>query len=123
MLTLRTRWRQWNSIGRRGERIAARHLRRCGLRILARNLRIRSIEIDIVALDPVRDELVVIEVKTSLGTKDATQRIDRRKRRRLQIASACLCSSRPVRVEAIGVNLGPPLRIRRHGAPADQPGR
>ncbi|MBI4601734.1 MAG: YraN family protein, partial [Planctomycetes bacterium] len=48
-------------LGRRGERAAARHLRRQGLRILARNVREGRGEIDLVALDGAT--LVFVEVK------------------------------------------------------------
>lgn len=49
-------------MGWRGERAAARHLKRRGFRVLARNFRCGGGEIDIIALD--RDTVVFIEVKT-----------------------------------------------------------
>lgn len=49
-------------LGNRGERAAARHLKRRGYRILARQSRSRIGEIDLIALD--RDTLVFVEVKT-----------------------------------------------------------
>lgn len=49
-------------IGDRGERIAARYLRRSGYRILARNYRCAHGEIDIIAQN--REYLVFVEVKT-----------------------------------------------------------
>ncbi len=52
--------------GRRGERIAERHLRRFGYRIIARNYRAAGAEIDIVAMDG--DTLVFVEVKRRTGT-------------------------------------------------------
>lgn len=52
------------SIGRRGERAAARWLHRRGYRVLARNLRVRSGEADLVVLAPGGSALVVVEVKT-----------------------------------------------------------
>jgi hypothetical protein len=42
-------WRRSVPLGRRGEEIAARHLRRCGYRILERNFRAAGAEIDLVA--------------------------------------------------------------------------
>jgi putative endonuclease len=50
------------ALGRRGERIAERHLRRRGYRILERNFRAAGAEIDLVAMDG--DTLVFVEVKT-----------------------------------------------------------
>jgi putative endonuclease len=50
------------ALGRRGERIAERHLRRLGYRILERNFRGAGAEIDLVAMDG--ETLVFVEVKT-----------------------------------------------------------
>jgi len=49
-------------LGDRGERLAVRHLKRLGYRILARRSRSRIGEIDIIALDG--DSIVFVEVKT-----------------------------------------------------------
>ena len=48
--------------GRRGERIACRHLMRHGFDVLARRFQGRFGEIDIIAFD--RDVIVFVEVKT-----------------------------------------------------------
>lgn len=48
--------------GRRGERVAARHLRRHGLRILIQNYRCDAGEIDLIASD--RGAIVFVEVKS-----------------------------------------------------------
>jgi putative endonuclease len=50
------------ALGRRGERIAERHLRRRGYRILERNFRAAGAEVDLVAMDG--ETLVFVEVKT-----------------------------------------------------------
>ena len=54
-------------IGALGERLAADHLTRLGLRILARNWRCRYGELDVIAVDPVDDVVVFVEVKTRTG--------------------------------------------------------
>jgi putative endonuclease len=60
------------TLGSFGEDWAAGYLTRAGFRIVARNVRYRSGEIDIVARE--RDELVFVEVKTrrsrSFGTPE-----------------------------------------------------
>jgi putative endonuclease len=61
------RQRRWNpdlALGRRGEDLAHRYLRRLGYTIVARNYRLASgeAEADLIAWD--RDTLVVVEVKT-----------------------------------------------------------
>jgi putative endonuclease len=54
-----------DDLGRRGEAAAAEYLTALGYRILDRNWRCPSGEIDIVALDGT--ELVIVEVKTRSG--------------------------------------------------------
>jgi putative endonuclease len=54
-------------LGRRGERRAARWLRRRGYRIVGRNLRIGRDEADLIALTPDGATVVVVEVKTRRG--------------------------------------------------------
>jgi putative endonuclease len=57
-------------VGRKGERRAARLLRRRGYKILALNYRCRHGEIDIVAYDG--GEIVFVEVKTRLTDEKGT---------------------------------------------------
>jgi putative endonuclease len=70
-------------LGRRGERHAARFLKKHGCRILARNLDLGIGEIDLVARDG--DELVFVEVKTRTGPAfgGPLMAVDRSKRRKL----------------------------------------
>jgi putative endonuclease len=70
--------------GRRGERVVARYLRRCGLRILARNVRCGGGEIDLVALDG--DTLVFVEVKSRTGGSrcEGLEKVNAQKRRSLR---------------------------------------
>ena len=57
-------------LGRRGEQLAARHLRRHGYKVLYRNFRARrGGEVDLVCRDKTCDELVFVEVKTR-STRD-----------------------------------------------------
>lgn len=53
------------SLGFRGEELAAKALVRKGFRIVARNFRAQRGELDVVALDG--DTLVFVEVKTRVG--------------------------------------------------------
>lgn len=74
--------RQW--LGARGERLAARYLRRRGLAIVARNYRCRAGEIDLIALDG--EVLVFVEVKTRSGERwgRPEEAVDRRKQRQME---------------------------------------
>lgn len=73
-----------DALGKLGEQLAAEHLQRAGLRILARNWRCGEGEIDIVAAD--RRVLVAVEVKTRSGTGYGTplEAVTRKKRVRLR---------------------------------------
>ncbi|MCB9838956.1 MAG: YraN family protein [Phycisphaeraceae bacterium] len=51
-------------IGPAGERVAARKLRRDGYRVIARNVRTGSGEVDLVCVAPDRRTIVFVEVKT-----------------------------------------------------------
>lgn len=75
-------------LGRRGEQIAAEHLRNNGYRILEQNWRFKHAEIDIIAEKG--GELVFVEVKTRTGDwyGDPEVAVDWRKERYLQRASA-----------------------------------
>lgn len=72
-----------HALGARGERLAEAHLRGLGFRILARNLHLRSGELDLVALDG--DALVFVEVRTRRGSGfgSAEASVDARKRARI----------------------------------------
>jgi putative endonuclease len=75
----------WNRLfGDRGERAAARYLRRAGLRILARGYDTLWGEIDLVARDG--DVLVFIEVKTRRSGAPA-EAVTPEKQRRLTLAA------------------------------------
>jgi len=94
------------TIGRRGEELAERHCRRLGMRILARNLRTRTGEIDLVAEDG--DTIVFIEVKTrQRPTIEAWEAVDERKRRRIAEAARAFLArnealaARPCRFDLI----------------------
>jgi putative endonuclease len=79
-----SRFSDESRLGRRGERAAARYLRRLGYRVLARGERLGLGELDLIAVD--RDRSVVfIEVKTrrSQETGHPSEAVDPGKRRRL----------------------------------------
>jgi len=78
-------------LGRRGEDCAARYLRRKGLRIVARSVRLPQGEIDLVALDG--QTVVFVEVKTRRDHRagrpeDAVD--DRKQQKLIRLAKAFL---------------------------------
>jgi len=103
--------------GRLGEDVAARHLVGCGYRILARNYRTRSGELDLVVADP--RYLVFCEVKTRVagtraGPVGALEAIGAVKRRQVRAMAREWLAGRPrgaigladeLRFDAIGVTI------------------
>lgn len=59
-----------NPLGREGEEVAAKYLRKLGYKIIDRNFRARNTELDIVAVH--NKTLVFIEVKTRSSEKFGT---------------------------------------------------
>lgn len=62
---VRAWWRRRDRVGARGERVAARYLRRAGYRVIGRNVELAGGEIDLLALTADGGALVVVEVKTN----------------------------------------------------------
>ncbi len=98
------------SLGKYGEALACRELRRRGYALLARRYRTRWGEIDIVARDG--DTLVLIEVKTRRGTRfgGPVAAVNFRKQRRLvNMARSYLLGlsglEPPCRFDVVGVTL------------------
>jgi putative endonuclease len=70
-------------LGDEGERIAARHLKGKGYRILSRQARSRLGEIDLIARDG--EVIVFVEVKSRRDQRDGSpaERVDRQKQKKL----------------------------------------
>lgn len=119
---------QRDPLGNRGERAAARYLKKKSYRVLARSVRVRFGEADLLCLAPDRRTVVIVEVKTR-RVEDAASHpylppeasITLEKRRKLtavlmHLARANRWEGRPLRVDAVGVEWpaqGEPV-IRHH---------
>ena len=128
-------FRRHTTPGRRGEQLAASHLRRNGYKILARNYRCPAGEADIIALDAsTRGEcgtecIAFVEVKTKATDKyvDPESGVNSRKRRRLaRVAEYYLAhhdvGDRPVRFDVVAVVAPPDGRaVIRHTIDAFAP--
>jgi putative endonuclease len=79
---VRSIWNRW--LGDRGERVAARYLRRHGLRIILRGYQTPRGEIDLIVRDG--DTLVFVEVKTRRGGSPA-EAVTPEKQLRLTLAA------------------------------------
>ncbi|MBV8928963.1 MAG: YraN family protein [Mycobacteriaceae bacterium] len=99
-------------IGALGEKLAAEHLERLGLRVLARNWRCRYGELDLVATDPTGRTVVFVEVKartTDLfgGPAEAVTAAKVRRLRRLAGLWLAAQDHRwsAIRIDVIGVRI------------------
>jgi len=95
-------------LGRTGERLAERHLKRSGYRLLARNFRAAGAEIDLVAADG--DTIVFVEVKTRLDIKAGRpeEAVDSHKQERIRRAAEIYLSRHrahhaPVRFDVVAI--------------------
>ncbi|MGI8554594.1 MAG: YraN family protein [Dehalococcoidia bacterium] len=100
------------TLGAAGERLAALYLEQRGYQIIARNVRLRGGELDIVARDG--DCLVFVEVRLRHAASSgvALESITPAKRRRLRFLLAQYCSTLPeqpaeVRIDVVGLCIGP----------------
>ena len=105
------------TLGRRAERRAARHLRRRGLRLLARNLRTPAGEIDLLCEDPATACLIFVEVRcvaSAGGPARAADAVTPAKARQVvraaqswlsgRAAQRLAAADRPVRFDVVGVD-------------------
>jgi putative endonuclease len=104
-------------LGRRAEQLVADRLGRSGWRIIGRNVRLPSGELDVVALD--RGTLVFVEVKagragTTLGPERPAHAVGRRKQLKLRrLAREWIAERRGpsgvlgYRFDVVGVSFGP----------------
>ncbi len=104
-------------LGRAAERLVAAELERSGWRIVGRNVRLPSGELDIVALDG--STLVFVEVKagragSALGPERPAHAVDRRKQLKLRRLAREWISERRgpsgvfgYRFDVVGVSFGP----------------
>jgi putative endonuclease len=104
------------SVGRVGERLAANALEERGYRILERNFRCQSGEIDLVAQEG--DDLVFVEVKTRRGTVCGLpeEAVNSRKARKLQEVAAYYLDAHQLpdcswRIDVVAVQFSPSGRL------------
>ncbi len=98
------------ALGRRGEKYAARWLKKRGFRILHRNHRVGDDEADLIVQDPDGSTIVVVEVKTRSDDRiRPEEKINRTKMYRMARLAARLQQSgeyvdRPMRLDAIAIH-------------------
>ncbi|SMP65336.1 putative endonuclease [Neorhodopirellula lusitana] len=119
-------------LGRRGEQVAARHLRIKGLRVIAESESDRGGEIDVIAMDVKRRLIVFVEVKT-LATRrpgHPADRVDENKQARIARAAMRYLKRKkllgtPCRFDVIAVwwptDEAQPTRIEHYESAFDSP--
>ncbi|GMV26080.1 MAG: hypothetical protein AMXMBFR58_21110 [Phycisphaerae bacterium] len=122
---IRSALRVYGSLGRKGERAAARYLKARGYRVLSRNARVPMGEADLVCLAPDRSTVVIVEVKTRLVQEGAFATIPpevnvtAHKQRKLaqvarHLARANGWTDRRVRIDVVAVEWGRRGVVVRH---------
>lgn len=78
-----------HSLGEQGEELAVMHLKRDGYQILEQNWKLHHYELDIVAFDPRKDEVVIVEVKARATNVwgDPRNAVDEKKIKRTVLAA------------------------------------
>ncbi len=106
------------SVWKRGERAAARAMRRAGCRVIARNLVLGPGEIDLLCFDKRAQEFVVVEVKARIDHGDGRRPEDAitaaKKRKLVQLVRALQreerVRGRAIRVDVVAVVFAPGKR-------------
>lgn len=100
------------SVGARGERTAARWLRKNRYKVLGRNVHVGIGEADIVCLAPDRRTIVIVEVKArvaqSAGGPRPERNVGSRKQQKLRSVARAVArqygfEDRPLRIDVVGV--------------------
>lgn len=122
------------ALGRAGERLAERHLRKQGYTLLARNVVVAPGEADLVCAAPDGVTLVIVEVKTRVVAPKASDGADEHgnaiapeanihahKRRKLRQVTRAVAArpewrGRPVRIDVVAIEWSPSGKhvIRHH---------
>ncbi|MEX0876967.1 MAG: YraN family protein [Phycisphaerales bacterium] len=117
------------SVWHRGEDAAARHMKRSGCSIIARNLRLPMGEIDLLCREKATGTIVIVEVKARVYSEhsrvrtDPTANITHKKRAKLRTLARALMQrpdmrGRSIRIDVVAVRFSPeqrrPIEIRHY---------
>lgn len=104
--------RERKEAGRDGEAAALTHLKRAGLKLIARNYRCKAGEIDLVMLDGATLALIEVRYRSTLGFGGAAASVTWRKQRRFIFAAQHLLLTRadlrryPARFDVVAITSG-----------------
>lgn len=91
-------------LGDFGERIAAHRLESQGMRIVARNVRVGRVEVDLIVED--LDELVFVEVRTRRGAAGlAAESVTATKLRKMWECAISYCEQKAIPLERLRIDV------------------
>lgn len=106
------------NLGQQGEQMIESHLSEKGYEILERNYRKKTGEIDLIAKDPEKDEIVFIEVKTRRSEKFGRpeEAVNLRKLRKIEKTALFWLNENkktetPWRIDILALELGTGIQI------------
>ena len=111
-MRLLARLKKPRSIWHRGEDAAAKHMKKQGCKVLARNLRLKMGEIDILCLDKAKECIIIVEVKARVRKSDATpnpeSNITAAKKQKLRTLANAIrkrddCRGMQIRIDVVAV--------------------
>jgi putative endonuclease len=104
--------RKTESVGARGERVAAKWLKAQSYKVIGRNIHVGVGEADIVCLAPDSRTVVIVEVKARIAASEGGPRPERnvgiKKQQKLRLVTNAIVNkygyqSRPVRIDVVAV--------------------
>jgi len=95
--------------GAAGEALAAAYLELIGCRVLARNVRLAGVEVDLVAADDRCHVVVEVKMRNRSDYGGAAMAVDHAKRARLERAARTLLAdgAPAIRIDVVAVDLAP----------------
>jgi putative endonuclease len=102
--------------GKAAEIVAAAYLELAGLRVVARNVRLGGVEVDLLATEGDAEVVVEVRFRSRSDYGGALPTIDRSKRARLLRAASVLVAkgSQRVRIDVIGIEIVEGGAVLRH---------
>lgn len=91
--------------GQAGESLAATYLELAGCPVVARNVKLAGVEVDLLAAEGATRVLVEVKLRSRGDYGGPEGAVDRDKRRRLMRAALALGGAEPVRIDLVAIEL------------------
>jgi len=100
--------------GSAGERLAEAYFELLGCTVVARNVRLAGVEVDLVVEENGTQVIVEVKARSRGDYGGAAMAVDRAKRSRLLRAGTALGSARPLRIDVVAIETSPDGARLRH---------